>query len=101
MSNTFCHVIFGCEVPSEVWDDAVEHHQVADPRTIGWHSTYDQNRDLRWFGVSGGTVGNGFGPIPTVDDATQAEVIGRWDSFSEATRKALGPPKLQMMVGIN
>lgn len=113
MSNTFCSVIFGCPVPSggyAGWSRSVEQvvllqetcrDESCNANQVGWHQTYDQNGDLLWFGVSGGTASNGFGPIPEVSEGLKAAVLAAWNELPEDTRGLLGPPKVQMMVGID
>jgi len=112
MGNTFCDVIYGCAVP-HFWYNAKERDIIQELQEackadlvdlksrVGWHKTYDQSEDLFWFGVTGGSVQNGFGDIPDVSEDKQAAVNLAWTELPEELRNHLKMPKLQMMVGID
>ena len=122
MSNAFCHVIYGCPLPTvglhdpDQIEDLWETCREEDPGSateVGWHCTYGQNEDWLWFGASLGKVSNGFGPLPEVWGQNpnqtptsyvgnkQTEVTEAFYDLPESTRDLLGHPKHYLLVGLD
>jgi len=89
MSSSDAHFVYGCPLGDEHNDNRPKGEDVE----IDIYELYGGSCYYYWWGTLFGSVSNGYGSIPTCDDAVKAEVQAEWDALSPEMQKHLGEPR--------
>lgn len=78
--------------------EEIQDHMVNQSFLVGWHRTYSCNEDIVWFGVSYGSVSNGFGIIPECPASAVVKVQELYDQMSDGLKSLVRLPVLGVLV---